>query len=67
MRAFLWAVLIPALLPVLFIFLYIYKADKNEREPIRFVLKVMLMGAIFALPCGFIENAMEGILQQYYD
>ena len=67
MRAFLWAVLIPALLPVLFIFLYIYRADKNEREPIRFVLKVMLMGAIFALPCGFIESGMESILQQYYD
>ena len=67
MSAFLWAVLIPALLPVFFIFLYIYRADKNEREPIRFVLKVMLMGAIFALPCAFIESAMESLLQGFYD
>ena len=67
MRAFLWAVLIPALLPVFLILLYIYRADKKEREPIRFVLKTMLMGALFALPCAFIENALEGILKEMYD
>ena len=67
MSAFLWAVLIPALLPVLLIFLYIYRADKKEREPIRFVLKTMLMGALFALPCAFIEDAMEGIIKEIYN
>jgi len=62
-----WAVLLPALLPVFFIFRFVYKADKNEREPIRFVLKVLLFGAIFALPCGILESLMEPILTNFYD
>ena len=56
MKAFLYLTLLPALLPVFLVFRYVYKHDKIEPEPLGFVLKVMLYGALFALPCGFIEG-----------
>ncbi|MCR5385534.1 MAG: PrsW family intramembrane metalloprotease, partial [Treponema sp.] len=58
MKAFLYLTLLPALLPVFLVFRYVYKHDKIEPEPIGFVLKVMLYGALFALPCGFIEGIL---------
>lgn len=66
MSSFLWVVLVPALLPVILILWYVYRADKNEREPFGFVMKVLLMGAIFSIPCGFIELALEPLLKLFY-
>lgn len=60
-------ILLPALLPVFLVFRKIYSLDKVEREPLGFVLKVLIMGAVFSVPCAFIEQVMEGILQSIYD
>lgn len=67
MNSYLYTVLIPALLPVFLIIRYIYKRDKIEKEPLGFVLKVLLWGAIFALPCALIETVMEKIIQAFLE
>lgn len=66
-RIFLYYVLIPALLPVFLIFRYIYKLDKVEREPINFVLKVLMWGAIFSLPCIPVERFAENLIAASFD
>lgn len=66
MKALLYWVLIPALLPVFIILLYVWKLDRYEREPINFVLKAVLFGAIFSLPVAFIERFMVGMLSNYF-
>ncbi|MCQ2592315.1 MAG: PrsW family glutamic-type intramembrane protease [Treponema sp.] len=67
MTATLWAVLAPALLPVVFVFFYVYKKDKTEKEPLGFVLKVLIWGAIFSIPCAFIELRLENLLKGVLD
>ena len=67
MNLILYFILIPALLPVFLILLYIYRLDKNEREPLRFVLKVVLFGAIFSIPCAAVENAFTVMLSFFYE
>lgn len=66
MKALLYWVLIPALLPVFIILRYVWKLDRYEREPINFVLKAVLFGAIFSLPVAFIERFMIGMLPNYF-
>jgi len=67
MRISLFLVLIPALLPVFLILLYVYRLDKNEREPLSLVLFVVALGAAFALPCGSVESFLMGIFGAIYD
>lgn len=67
MRTALYFTLIPALLPVFLILRYIYRLDKNEREPLPFVLFVLVMGALFALPCGAAESFLMGVFSSICD
>lgn len=67
MRDILYFILIPALLPVFLIFKYVYGLDKVEREPAGFVLKVLIYGAIFSLPCAGVESFLSGFLSEFYD
>lgn len=67
MRWILYFILVPALLPVFLILRYIYKLDKVEREPIGFVIKVLIWGAIFSIPCAGLERFMIYIIQAYSD
>ena len=66
MRYILYFILVPALLPVFLIFKYIYGLDKNEREPFGFVLKVLIYGAIFSIPCAVVERFAIGFIQSFY-
>lgn len=59
-------ILLPALLPVLLVFRYVYKKDRTEREPLGFVLFVLLMGAVFAPLAGILEKIALQIINQYY-
>lgn len=65
MRWILYFILVPALLPVFLILRYVYKLDKVEREPLGFVIKVLICGAIFSVPCAGLERAMFSILEYY--
>lgn len=64
-KAFFYFILLPALLPVYFIFRYIYKMDKVEREPLDFVLKVLVLGAVFSLPCAPVERFAVSVLGNF--
>ena len=67
MKAILYFILIPALLPVFLILRYVYLLDRNEREPLGFVLKVVLWGAIFSIPCAGVESFMISFIGSIYD
>ena len=67
MRLSLLLILVPALLPVILILRYVYRLDKNEREPLGFVLIVVALGAAFALPCGSVESFLTGIFSAIYN
>ena len=67
MKAILYFILIPALLPVFLILRYVYLLDRNEREPLGFVLKVVVSGAVFAIPCIFVERFLFSIATSFYD
>ena len=67
MKYILYFILIPALLPVFIILRYVYILDKNEREPLGFVLKVVIWGAIFSIPCAAVERFMFTLLGSYYE
>ncbi len=61
MSSILSLILIPALLPVAIILFYVYIVDRAEREPAGFLLFVFVMGAVFALPCAFIEPFLQSV------
>lgn len=67
MRYIFYFILIPALLPVFLIFKYIYGLDKVEREPMGLVLKVLLWGAVFSIPCAVFERFAISFIQAFYD
>lgn len=66
MQALMYAVLVPALLPVYFIIRYIYKQDKTEREPLNLVLRVILFGALFSLADIPAEDFAANLIQSFY-
>lgn len=67
MRYILYFILIPALLPVFLILRYVYMLDRNEREPLGFVLKVVVWGAVFSIPCAGVERFMFSFISSLYD
>ncbi len=67
MKSILYFILIPALLPVVLILRYVYLLDKNEREPLGFVLKIVVLGAVFSIPCAAVERFMMSLISSVYD
>ena len=66
MKAFFYFVLLPALLPVLILFFYIYKNDKVEKEPFSMLLKVFIFGALFSLFDIPTENMAHSTIATWY-
>ena len=52
--------LLLALAPAVIIMMYVYFRDKYEKEPIKLILKGILLGAIIIFPVGLIENYILG-------
>jgi len=48
--------LLLALAPAIIIMIYVYFRDRYEKEPIKLILKGILLGAIIIFPVGLIEN-----------
>ena len=67
MKYVFYFILLPALLPVFIILRYVYVLDRNEREPLGFVLKVVILGAVFSIPCAGVERFMISIISSFYD
>lgn len=59
MHAFLQLFL--ALLPCALLMHLILYMDRNEREPLGLVLKILVMGAISVIPAALIESTIEGL------
>jgi RsiW-degrading membrane proteinase PrsW (M82 family) len=53
--------LILALLPCALLMHLILYMDRNEREPLGFVMKIMVMGAISVIPAALIESVVQGL------
>ncbi len=45
-----------ALAPAIIIMIYVYFRDRYEKEPIKLIMKGILLGAIIIFPVGLIEN-----------
>jgi protease PrsW len=52
--------LLLALAPAVILMMYVYFRDKYEKEPIKLILKGVLLGAIVIFPVGIIENFISG-------
>jgi RsiW-degrading membrane proteinase PrsW (M82 family) len=52
--------LLLALAPALILMMYVYFRDKYEKEPIKLILKGILLGAVIIFPVGLIENYIIG-------
>jgi len=52
--------LLLALAPAVILMLYVYFRDKYEKEPVKLILKGILLGAIVIFPVGLIENYLMG-------
>jgi RsiW-degrading membrane proteinase PrsW (M82 family) len=52
--------LLLALAPAIILMMYVYFRDKYEKEPIKLILKGILLGAIVIFPVGLIENYLMG-------
>lgn len=49
-------ILLLALAPALLLMIYVYFRDKYEKEPIKLILKGILLGAVIIFPVGLVEN-----------
>jgi len=49
-------ILLLALAPALLLMMYVYFRDKYEKEPIKLILKGILLGAVIIFPVGVVEN-----------
>lgn len=52
--------LLLALAPAIILMMYVYFRDKYEKEPIKLILKGILLGALIIFPVGLIENYIIG-------
>lgn len=52
--------LLLALAPAIILMTYVYFRDKYEKEPIKLILKGIVLGAIIIFPVGLIENYIIG-------
>jgi len=48
--------LLLALAPAIILMMYVYFRDKYEKEPVKLILKGILLGAVIIFPVGVIEN-----------
>ena len=55
--------LLLALAPAILLMMYIYFRDKYEKEPVKLILKGILLGAVIIFPVGIIENYIIGFGQ----
>jgi len=52
--------LLLALAPAIILMMYVYFRDKYEKEPVKLILKGILLGAIVIFPVGLVENYLMG-------
>jgi len=58
--------LLLALAPAILLMMYVYFRDKYEKEPVKLILKGILLGTIIIFPVGVIENYTIVLGQNLY-
>ena len=53
------SLLMIALLPAALLTIYIYKKDRVEREPVRLIVRLLVMGAVSCIPASALELAIS--------
>lgn len=56
------SVLLASLAPVVIILFYIYFRDKYEKEPIRLLIKALVVGAVIVVPVVLVERLLISIM-----
>lgn len=51
-----------AIIPSIVLIVFIYKLDKKEKEPVRFLWKLFLFGAVLIIPAVIIETILDEII-----
>jgi len=54
--------LLIAIAPVAIILFYIYNKDKYDKEPLRFIFKMMIFGGLICIPAALMELILSGPL-----
>ena len=52
-----------ALLPAVLLTIYIYKKDRVEREPVRLIIKLLVLGAVSCIPASALELAITNVIE----
>ncbi len=56
------AVLLASLAPVFIILFYIYFRDKYEKEPLKLLVKALLLGIVIVIPVIFVERLLLNLM-----
>ena len=54
-----------AIIPGLLIIIYVYKKDKVEKEPVRLIIKIILLGVLSCFAAAYLEMFESQFLPQY--
>ena len=57
---------VAALAPAVFLCIYVFKMDRNEKEPVSLLLKLLLYGALGCIPVIIIGGFLEDILKAVF-
>lgn len=55
-----------AIIPSIALMIFIYKLDKKEKEPIKFLWKLFLFGIVLVIPTIIIETIIEEIINVFF-
>ena len=61
------ALLLAALLPAVVLMVRVYQLDRIEKEPAKLLLRLLLLGALSAIPASVCEWGLLGLLERYRD
>ena len=56
-----------AVLPAVLLCIYVYKKDRHEKEPMKFLIRLLIAGAVISIPVMLIETAAESVLVALFD
>jgi RsiW-degrading membrane proteinase PrsW (M82 family) len=54
-------IIFTAIIPIIIIAIIVYKIDRFDREPIKLLIKVMILGALVTIPVIAVERLLQTI------
>ena len=50
-----------AVLPAVLLCIYVYKKDRHEKEPMKFLIRLLIAGAVISIPVMLIDEGSKWI------